>query len=122
MLNGVRSLFLQITSGVLGLWLAIRFVSGVKLEGEIQILFFAGFILGLLNFFLKPVLKLITLPLWLLTFGIFSFIINMGIIWLVDIIFPELIIEGVVPLFWTTLWILGISILVSIFSPKFQKM
>lgn len=118
----MRGLILQIISGILGLWLAIRFVSGVKLEGEIQILFFAGFILGVLNFFLKPVLKLITLPLWLLTFGIFSFIINMGIIWLVDIIFPKLIIEGVVPLFWTTLWILGISILVSIFSPKFQKM
>lgn len=120
-LKDVRGLLLQIISGILGLFLAIRFISGVEFEGKIQILLFAGFILGLLNFFLKPILKFITLPLWFLTFGLFSFVINMTMIWLVDIIFPELIIEGVFPLFLTTFWVLGISLLVSIFLPKFQR-
>jgi len=117
----VRGLLLQIIAGILGLFLAIQFVSGVEFEGEIQILFLAGIILGLLNFFLKPILKFITLPLWFLTFGLFSLVINVGMILLVDIIFPELKIEGLLPLFLTTLLVLGTSILVSIFFPKFQR-
>jgi len=120
-LSGVRGLLLQIIAGILGLFLAIQFVSGVEFEGEIQILFLAGIILGLLNFFLKPILKFITLPLWFLTFGLFSLVINVGMILLVDIIFPELKIEGLLPLFLTTLLVLGTSILVSIFFPKFQR-
>ena len=113
---------MQIISGILGLRLAIQFVSGVELEGKIQFLFFAGFILGLLNFFLKPILKFLTLPLWFLTFGLFSLIINMGMILLVDIIFSELRIIGILPLLWTTLWVWGMSILVSIFFPKFPTL
>lgn len=120
-LSGVRGLLLQIIAGILGLFLAIQFVSGVEFEGEIQILFLAGIILGLLNFFLKPILKFITLPLWFLTFGLFSLVINIGMILLVDIIFPELKIEGLLPLFLTTLLVLGTSILVSIFFPKFRR-
>lgn len=113
---------MQIISGILGIWLAVRFVSGVEFEGEIQFLLLAGLILGFLNFFLKPILKLITLPILFLTFGLFSLVINMGMIWLVHIALPDrLKIEGIVPLFFAALWVLGITLLVSIFLPKLQK-
>ena len=117
----MRELLLQIISGILGLFFASKYVSGFVFEGEIQILVGAGIALGLLNFFLKPVLKFITLPLWLLTFGLFSFIIDMGVIWLVDRVFVELKISGVLSLLWTTLWVLGMSFLVSLFFPLFSK-
>ncbi|PIR72739.1 MAG: hypothetical protein COV26_02395 [Candidatus Nealsonbacteria bacterium CG10_big_fil_rev_8_21_14_0_10_36_23] len=99
----------QILLAVLGLWLATIFVPKVEFTGSIQTFLIAGAILGALNFFLKPILKKITLPLRILTLGLFGFLINMGIIWIVDIIFPELVIPGIVPLFWTTLiiWALG---------------
>ena len=99
----------QILLAVLGLWLATIFVPKVEFTGSIQTFLIAGVILGALNFFLKPILKKITLPLRILTLGLFGFLINMGIIWIVDIIFPELVIPGIVPLFWTTLiiWALG---------------
>jgi len=63
----------------------------------------------LVNSFIKPILKIITLPLRILTFGLFGLIINMLMIWLVDIFFPELIIAGLIPLFWLTfiVWILS---------------
>lgn len=106
------SLILQIGAGILGLWLAAKFVPGVEFTGKIQILLLAGSILGLINFFIKPVLKKITLPLRILTLGLFSLIINMGIVWLVaDVLFPaELEIHGILPLFWTTIiiWVLNI--------------
>ncbi len=114
----MRNLFLKITSGIFGLWLASQFIPGVAFTGSWKILLFAGFILGLINFFIKPILKLITLPLRILTLGLFSLIINMAMIWLVDIFFIELIITGLVPLFWTSLIVWGLSTILPLFFPK----
>jgi putative membrane protein len=41
-------------------------------------------VLGLLNFFVKPILVLFTLPITFLTFGLFMLVINAGIILLCD--------------------------------------
>jgi len=107
----MRNLFLKIFSGILGLWLASEFITGVEFTGSWQLLLLAGFVLGLINFFIKPILKLITLPLRILTLGLFGLVINMAMIWLVDIFFVELIIVGILPLFWTSLIIWGLSLL-----------
>lgn len=112
----LQSLISQIISGILGLWLATQFVPEVEFRGPIQTLLLAGLIFGLINFFIKPIIKLITLPLSLLTFGLFGILINMGIVWVVDILFPELIIVGILPLFWTTLIVWLLSLVFSLFS------
>jgi putative membrane protein len=121
----VKKLIFQIIAGIVGIFLAVKFVPGVSLNiipGQSsffgmpltehwQILILVGSLLGLLNFFVKPVLKLITLPLRVLTLGLFSFVINMFLVWLVDIFFLELKIQGLVPLFWTTLILWGVSLI-----------
>ena len=107
----MRNLFIKIAAGILGLWLASSFVPGVEFTGAWKILLFAGFLLGLMNFFIKPILKSITLPLRIITLGLFGLIINMAMVWLVDIFFTELTIVGVLPLLWTTLIIWGLSLL-----------
>ena len=105
-------------AGTLGFWLAVKFIPGVEFLGEMKYLIFAGVFLGLINFFIKPILKIITLPLRVLTLGLFGFVINMLIIWAVDILFTELIIQGLIPLFWTTLLIWGISFLFGLYKPR----
>ncbi len=112
-----HTLFLQIISGILGLWLATQFVVGVEFIGPTGTLVWAGIGLGIINSFLKPILKIIAIPLRMLTLGLFGIIINMGMIWLIDIIFPELIILGLIPLFWTTIIVWGLSIIL-LFSGK----
>ena len=114
----MRLLFIKIASGILGLWLAVQFVPEVAFSGTWKILLFAGVSLGLINFFIKPVLKLITLPLRILTLGLFGLIINMAMVWLVDIYFEELTIPGIAPLFWTSLIIWGLSTILPLFFPK----
>ncbi len=103
------TLFLQIVGGVAGIWLAQRYVPGVEFTGSLQALALAGVILGILNCFIKPLLKIITFPLKILTLGLFGLVINMFIVWVADIIFPELIIPGLIPLFWTSLIVWGIN-------------
>ena len=107
----MMKLIFQVAAGILSFWLAVKFVPGVEFVGSIKYLLLAGAFLGLINFFIKPILKIITLPLKVLTFGLFGFIINMVIVWAVDIFFPELIIAGLIPLFWTTVIVWGVSYL-----------
>jgi len=118
------SFFLQILAGILGIFLADRFVPGVEFKGPLFLipkseaeisnffgtLVFVGFSLGFLNSFIKPILNKITLPLRIITFNLSSLIIAMAMVWVVDIVFPELVVDGIVPLFWLTLivWILGL--------------
>jgi len=117
----IERLIVQIVIANLGLWAAVRLpVSGVEFTGSLQQLFLAGSILGLINFFIKPALKAVTLPIRILTFGLFSLAINMGMVWTIDIMFPELVINGLAPLFWTTVVIWLFSLLVS-FSAKSNK-
>jgi putative membrane protein len=110
----------QIIIGILGLYLAILLIPGVAISGGeeltqqgVKTLFLAGAVLGLINFFIKPIVKLITFPLRLLTFGLFGLVINMAMVWIVDIIFPELVIANLSAIFWTSLiiWLLSWSIL-----------
>lgn len=128
----INKLILQIFAGILGLWLATNFVSGVSLEiipGQSeyfgmefserwQILFLVGAVLGLINFFIKPILKVITLPLRILTFGLFGLVINMAMVWVVAILFLELIVPGISALFWTTTIIWGMSFLLGLYRFK----
>jgi len=126
--NVINRLILQIIAGVLGFFLATKFIPGIGLEvipgksqffgigltTNWQILVLVGSVLGLINFFIKPVLKIITLPLRVLTLGLFGFIINMLMVWIVDILFPELVIQGLLPLFWTTIIIWGMSFILGL--------
>jgi len=132
------SLLFQIISGILGLWLAKKFVPGVEFNGSIFImpgrgvefdqlwgtLTFMGAFLGFLNFFVKPILDKITLPLRIITFNLFSLVISMGLIWVVDIFSKELIIKGILPIFWIALILWGINLILSQFitkRPHFEK-
>jgi putative membrane protein len=110
----VDKLILKIILGILGIWLAEKIIPGVKFEGSLQILLMTGAIWGALSFFVGPLVKGIALPLRIITLGLFGFIIDMGLVWLVDIIFPELVIQGLVPLFWTTLLLWGVNNVVSL--------
>jgi len=108
----VKSFFGQIIGGVAGIALASYLVKGVHYDGNLITLLLIGLILGILNFFIKPVLEVITFPLRLLTLNLFSLVIMMGLVWITDVIFipPYFEITGIGALFWTALivWIMSI--------------
>lgn len=114
----IKGLLVKIISGILGLWLAVHYVPGVSFAGSLKILAFAGLLLGLVNFFVRPLLGLVTLPLKMLTLGLFGFVINAAIVWLLDVFFVDLTIMGIIPLLWTTLLIWGLNTILSLFFRK----
>lgn len=48
----------------------------------------AAVVVSFLNLFIKPILLLLTLPLTLLTFGLFSFAVSVGLLWLAAEVTP----------------------------------
>ncbi|TAL22609.1 MAG: phage holin family protein [Nitrospirae bacterium] len=56
--------------------LAIKFVPGIYFSGRWWGLLLTGIIFGFVNTFIRPLVKLFTLPLLVLTLGLFTFIIN----------------------------------------------
>lgn len=122
----IVKLLFHIISGALGLFLAIKlsesaavkFIYGIEFTGPIQTILITGGIVGLFNFFIKPILKTIFLPLKILTFGLFSLIINMVLVWIaVDILSPIKII-GFLALFWTTVIIWLLNFFFGLHDPK----
>lgn len=106
----IKRLFIHIIIAVFGVFLAIHFITEVEYSGPIETIFLSGAILGFANCFIKPVLKLISLPLRIITLGIFTLIINIFLVWVVIDILSPIEIKGLMPLIYTTfiIWILTI--------------
>ena len=90
------------------IWLATRIVPGIAAESGGQILL-AGLVLGLINALVRPVLLVLTLPLTLVTLGLFIFILNAICFALTAWLVPGFSVDG----FW---WALLGALLVSIVS------
>jgi len=106
----VFKLFLLAASNALALWVASRLIDGFTFtQATWQTFLWVGLVLGLVNGLLGPIIKLVTLPLRLLTLGLFTVIINLGLLYLVDVLFASFQIES----FWAGLWGLVIISLVN---------
>ncbi len=56
------------------------YIPGIRVDG-FYTAFIAAVVLGLLNLFVKPVLFILTLPITILTLGLFMFVINAALFW-----------------------------------------
>ncbi len=106
-------LILHILSNAVGILAAERIISGVTFTGDWKILILAGAVLGLINFFLKPIIKVISAPLIWITLGFFTVVINVFLLNLVAKIIPQLEFATWMAVFWAVIVISVINYLVS---------
>ena len=85
---------------------AAYLLPGIHVENFVTSLVVA-LILGILNAALKPFLVILTLPITLITLGLFTFIINALLILLTDVIVPGFMVDGF-------LWALAFSVILSL--------
>lgn len=112
-------LIIQILTNAIAIYIASIIVPGFNLsENSFMTLLTAGFIFGLINFFIKPVLKLVSAPLIFFTFGLFTIVINIGMLLLLDYFVPELTIYSLSAAFWAMLVISAVNIFIDAFSKK----
>jgi len=100
----------------LGLWLATYWVRGVYIDSA-KTLVLAAFLLGLVNAVVRPVLVILTLPLTVLTLGVFLLVVNAIMLALVAWLLPGFRLSGFSAAFfaalivsvtgWVGSWLIG---------------
>lgn len=63
-------------------------------DNEVGTLLTIGLVIGIVNAFVKPVIKLLTLPLTILTLGLFLLVVNALMLLLADALLPQLTVDG----------------------------
>ncbi len=76
------------------LYVAARLIAGVTVAGT-EALLLAAFVIGLVNAIVKPILVVLTLPLTVLSLGLFYFVLNGLLLYLAAAITPNFELAGV---------------------------
>src|SRR5205085_9519821 len=102
-----------------GLWVATRIVPGVSYRGGWLPFLAVALIFGVINATLRPLTKVLTCPLILLTLGLFALIVNGLMLWLTSSVSGSLglgfRVAGFWPAFWGALVVSIVSTLLSRF-------
>ncbi len=84
----MTKIIFSILANALALLATAYLVPGIHIDNFFPTAIVVALVLGLLNAFLKPILVLFTLPVNLITFGLFSWIISAFLLWLAGNIVP----------------------------------
>jgi putative membrane protein len=83
----MQRFLLRAAIAAFGLWLATRIVPGIRIDGT-GALAAAALLLGVVNAVVRPVLVVLTLPITILTLGLFLLVVNAAtfglVAWLLD--------------------------------------
>lgn len=74
---------INILATTIAVFVVAQILPGVVLD-DITSAFIVAVVLGVLNTFVKPVIKILTLPITVLTLGLFSLVINIALLYLTD--------------------------------------
>ena len=73
---------LRLIATAVALWVAVLIVPGITYAGGALGLLGVALVFGIVNAFVRPVLKLLTCPLVVLTLGLFVFVLNALMLWI----------------------------------------
>lgn len=90
---------LRVLIVAIGLWVASKIVPGVTID-DAGTLLIAALLLGVVNAFVRPVVVILTLPLTILTLGLFLLVINAAMVSLVAWLLDGMVVAG----FWSALF------------------
>lgn len=76
-----------------GIWLTSQILPTMTIRGGWQTMLLAGATLSLLMLVVKPILKILFIPINLLTFGLLSWFINVIVIYILTLVVPEVTIR-----------------------------
>ena len=90
----MRNFVVRLFANALALWAAAEVVGGVDLAGGFTDVLWVALVFGLVNAFLKPIVMFFSLPLLFFTLGLFTLVINAGLLLLTDRLTESLAVDG----------------------------
>ena len=99
----MQGLVIRWLVSAVALYLTSLIVDGIEIDGVIPLLF-AAVTIGILNAVVRPIILLLTLPLNIVTLGLFTLVVNAFMLWMAS----KVVIGFVVTGFWAALggWLL----------------
>jgi len=101
--NPMRFLARLIVNG-LALWVATVLVPGVTFTGDLLTMLGVALVFGVVNAIIRPILKVLTFPIILLTLGLFALVINGLMLLLTSALSDALGLGFHVHGFWAAFW------------------
>jgi putative membrane protein len=98
-------ILLRYVGNLAALWVASEIFDEMTYGDSFWVLAVAALVFTIVNWVVKPILAILSIPLIIITFGIAYFFVNMAMLWLTDIVVPDFEIGG----FWT---VVGATIVV----------
>ena len=98
------SFLIRLLVNAAALWVATRFVTGVTYTGALMPIIGVALVFGIINAIIRPILKLFTFPLLILTLGLFTFVLNGLMLWLTSSVSGRLGLGFHVDGFWPAFW------------------
>lgn len=107
-------LVVRLFINAVAIWAASEIISGVSLTDQFWGVVLVALVFGVINALIKPVLTFLGFPLIVVTLGLFTLVINAGLLTLTSWLTPALDVAGFWPAIWGALmvslvsWFLGI--------------
>jgi putative membrane protein len=87
-------ILLTIVANAVALWATTQLVSGISWSGDLVQLLVAGALFGLLNLIVRPIVMLLSLPLLVVSLGLFYFVLNGLLLWGFSKLMPGYSVNG----------------------------
>jgi putative membrane protein len=88
------NLLIRLVINAAALWLASYIVDGFEVTGTVINLIVVAIIFGLVNAIIRPIVKLLTLPINIVTLGLFTIVINVFMLYIVSWLSANVNIDG----------------------------
>ena len=102
--NTFMPFLIRLLVNAAALWVATQLVPGVSYDGGALPLLGVALVFGVINAFLRPLAKILTFPLIIVTLGIFALVINGLMLWLTSSLSSALGLGFHVSGFWAAFW------------------
>lgn len=79
-------LILRILINAVALWVAVLVVPSITYDGGVLGFLVLALIFGVVNAFIRPIVKILSCPLMIVTLGLFTLVINAGMLWLSSVL------------------------------------
>ncbi len=114
----LAKLVLIVGANTAAIWAAGKYIDGFHIAGNLYEIASIAVILIALNFFLKPLLKMVLGPIIVLTLGLGLILVNAIVLYVLDLFSKNLAIDGVRPLFYATILISAVNFVVHLATKK----
>jgi len=90
-------LILRYLGTVAAVLITVNVVPGISLSEGWTTILLVALVWSVITMVIRPVLQILTFPITLITFGLFSFVLNAALFWAMTLVVPGFVLAGIIP-------------------------